>query len=161
MPAKQLKLKPEERRRARREVLRHKPQGVLQIFTRFINLDVIQIHDVSPFGLCLLLNHSIDRDAPIKFKYVRKGIQIEVSGTVVWKKPVQLSDSCSIGTYGFWVGIFLHPSDIDANFALYQALMEGAKPETRSRGKTAAVLRKRLATTDSPNMKCVSRRPGG
>lgn len=136
MPVKHLKLKPEERRRAPREVLLHKPKGVLRLRTNYRNIDVIQIRDISPFGLCLLLNLSVERDETVRLKYIDKGIQIEMSGTVAWKKAAKLSDSGPIATYGCWAGIFLHPSDIDANFALYQVLMEGAKPETRGSKKT-------------------------
>lgn len=136
MPTKQLKLKPEERRCAPREKLLHKPKGKLQIYSEYRNIDVVQVRDVSPFGLCLLLGHTVDKDSRVRLKYICVGIQIEVMGTVMWKKNVKLSDKNSIGNYGCWVGIFLHPSDIDANFALYQSLMEGAKPETRGSKKT-------------------------
>jgi hypothetical protein len=129
MPAKQLKLKPEERRRARRTELRHKPKGKLYFCTKLQNINVLKIRDISPFGLCLLLEQCVDSIGSVRLKYVHNGIQIEVSGAIAWRNPVTTSGPRSFGTYGCWVGIFLQPHDIDANFALYQALMEGAMSE--------------------------------
>lgn len=122
MSAKRLKTKPAERRRAAREVLAQPPQGKLQLYTRFQCLDVVEIGDVSPFGIGLRLNVSIDDDAPIRLMYVGENIQIDVAGTVVWKRPVRLPEPNPFAGYGCWVGIFLHPDNLDANFELYRAL---------------------------------------
>ena len=136
MPAKQIKPNPEDRRRARREVLRHKPKGILQLSTKYRNLDVLQIRDVSPFGLCLLLKYNVDKGARVNLKYIWKGIQIGVTGTVAWRKVITLSGSLPTGAHGCLMGIFFHPGDIDANFALYQALREEPGPERRGKGKS-------------------------
>lgn len=122
MSAKRLKTKPAERRRAAREVLAQQPQGKLQLYTRFQCLDVVEIGDVSPFGIGLRLNVSIDDDAPIRLMYAGENIQIDVAGTVVWKRPVRLPEPNPFAGYGCWVGIFLHPDNLDANFELYRAL---------------------------------------
>lgn len=134
MPAKELKLKPDERRRAPRVALHHKPKGVLQLSAKYRTIDILQIRDVSPFGFCLLLKHPVGKDVPVRLQYLYKGIQIGVTGTVVWRNFTKLPGTSSATSFGCWVGIFLHPSDIDANFALYQALMEGA--ESRGSNKT-------------------------
>ncbi|MHB1141932.1 MAG: PilZ domain-containing protein [Sulfuricaulis sp.] len=122
MSAKPLKTKPAERRRAAREVLAQQPQGRLQLYTKFQCLDVVEIGDVSPFGIGLRLNVSIDDDAPIRLMYAGENIQIDVAGTVVWKRPVRLPEPNPFAGYGCWVGIFLHPDNLDANFELYRAL---------------------------------------
>jgi hypothetical protein len=122
MSAKQLKTKPAERRRAAREVLAQQPQGKLQLYTKFQCLDVVEIRDVSPFGIGLRLNVAIDDDAPIRLMYAGENMQIDVAGTVVWKTPVRLPEPNPFAGYGCWVGIFLHPDNLDANFELYRAL---------------------------------------
>ncbi len=125
MPAKQPKMNPAERRRAPREVMAQKPKGKLQLYTAYRCLDVAQIRDISPFGVALQLNVTIDDDALVRLRYTCHDTQIEVSGTVVWRKVVRLPEPNPFAAYGCWVGIFLHPSDIDANFTLYQAIMGG------------------------------------
>ena len=125
MPAKQPKMNPAERRRAPREVVTPKPKEKLQLHTAYRCLDVAQIRDISPFGVALQLKDTIDDDALVRLRYTCHGLQIEVPGTVVWRKVVRLPEPNPFAAYGCWVGIFLHPSDIDANFALYQAIMGG------------------------------------
>ncbi|MDO8535015.1 MAG: PilZ domain-containing protein, partial [Xanthobacteraceae bacterium] len=92
MPAKQPKMNPAERRRARREMLTQKPKGKLQLNTAYRCLDVAQIRDISPFGVALKLNVTIEDDAPVRLRYTCQGVQIEVSGTVVWRKVVRLPE---------------------------------------------------------------------
>ena len=121
--AKQLKMYPAERRRAPREVVTPKPKGKLQLYTAYRYLDVARIRDISPFGVVLQLDVTIDDDALVRLRYTCNDMQIEVSGTAVWRKVVRLPEPNPFAAYGCWVGIFLHPSDIDANFALYQAIM--------------------------------------
>ncbi|MBI3777749.1 MAG: PilZ domain-containing protein [Gammaproteobacteria bacterium] len=125
MSAKQLKTKPEERRCATREVLAQQPKSKLRLYTNYRCLDVVEIRDVSPFGVGLRLNVVIDDGARVHLRYAHKGVQIEVMGTVVWKKAVKLPEPNPHAAYGCWVGIFLRPNSLDANFALYQALMNG------------------------------------
>ena len=125
MPTKQPKLNPAERRCAPREAVTQKPKEKLQLHTAYRCLDVVQIRDISPLGVALQLNVTIDDDALVRLRYTCNGMQIEVSGTVVWRKVVRLPEPNPFAAYGCWVGIFLHPSDIDANFALYQAIMGG------------------------------------
>ena len=125
MSAKQLKLKPVERRAAAREVPPRRPKGRLRLHADYQDFDVVEIRDVSPFGLGLRLDVVIDDDAPVRIEYVDENLRITLSGTVVWKKPVRLPEPNRFAAYGCWVGIFLHPHDLDANFALYRALMDG------------------------------------
>lgn len=126
MTTKQPKSKPEEQRRATRQVLAKIPKGNLYLYAGHHNLEVSRIRDISPFGICLELNVVINDDTHVRLKYTHKGMQIAVSGTVVWRKLVRLADPNPHAAYGCQVGIFLHPSDIDANFALCQAITTSA-----------------------------------
>ncbi len=125
MSPKQMKMKPAERRNVPREALAQQPKGVLRLYTNYRCLDVVEIRDVSPFGLGLQLNAAVDNGARVQLRYAHQGVRIEVMGTIVWKKPVGLSEPKPFAAYGCWVGIFLHPGNLDANFALYRALMDG------------------------------------
>lgn len=127
MPAKQPKMNPAERRRTPRGVLVQLPTGTLQIHVNNRCLDVVRIHDTSPFGACLQLKASLDKGAQIRLTFTHKGVKIEALGTVVWQKTAKSPDPKPPETLGCWVGIFLHPSATDANFALCQAIKEGQK----------------------------------
>jgi len=125
MPAKQSKLNPTERRIAKREVLAQQPKGTLQLHIENRCLDVDRIRDISPFGVNLRLKAAVDKGAQVRLKYSYHGIQIEVLGMVVWKKTVKSPHPNSLDALGWWIGIFLHPSSMDANFALYRTIVEG------------------------------------
>ena len=125
MPAKQPKPNPAERRSVLREVLAQQPKGTLQLHIGNRCLDVVWIRDISPVGVCLQLKAAVDKGAQVQLKYTNNGIQIEVLGTVAWGKPVKSPHPNSLDALGWWVGIFLHPSSTDANFALYRTIVEG------------------------------------
>ncbi|MCR4346883.1 MAG: hypothetical protein NUV55_06750 [Sulfuricaulis sp.] len=125
MPAKQPKPNPAERRIAKREVLVQQPKGTLQLHIENRCLDIDRIRDISPFGVCLKLKAVVDKGAQVRLKYSYHGTQIEVLGTAVWGKAAKSPYPNSLDTLGWWVGIFLHPSSMDANFALYRTIVEG------------------------------------
>ncbi|MDO8706700.1 MAG: PilZ domain-containing protein [Sulfuricaulis sp.] len=122
MPTKQPN--PAERRSALREELAQQPKGTLQLYIGDRCIDVAWMRDISPVGVCLQLKAAVDKGEQVQLKYTYNGIQIEVLGTVVWAKAAKLPHPNLLDTLGWWVGIFLHPSSIDANFALYRTIME-------------------------------------
>lgn len=125
MPAKQPKPNPAEQRIAKREVLAQQPNGTLQLHIENRCLDVNRMRDISPFGVCLQLKAAVDRGTQVRLTYTYNGNQIEVWGAVVWGKVVKSPYPNPPDAPGWWVGIFLHPSSTDANFALYRAILEG------------------------------------
>ncbi len=127
MPTKQPKMNPAEHRRVKRDVVAQQPKGTLQLHIENRCLEVVRIRDVSPFGVCLQLPAAVDRGAQIRLTYTHNGIQIEALGTVVWQKVAKSPDPNPPDGHLWWVGIFLHPSSWDANFALHRMMMENHK----------------------------------
>ncbi len=121
-----------EQRRVTCEILSASPTGILRLYVEGACLDVIQAKDISPFGVGIQINAAIDDDAPVKLSYVTDRVRLEVSGTVMWRKVVR-KPSGDRSIKECWVGIFLHPRNLDSNVAFYQAMIGLSRRPTRTR----------------------------
>lgn len=121
MPETKGESKPENRRGARRSAVAQQPRGALRLYVADQCLDVLELRDVSPLGACVQLADVIAEDAPVRLTYTADGTDMEVSGTVIWRKPVEarVQDKAR----ACWCGIFLKPGNVDANLRFYHALI--------------------------------------
>ena len=121
MPAKKGETKPENRRGAKRSAVVQQPRGALRLYVADQCLDVIQLRDVSPLGACVQLADVIAEDAPVRLTYTAAGTDVEVSGTVIWRKPA--TARAQDKAHACWCGIFLQPGNVDANLRFYRTLI--------------------------------------
>ena len=111
-----------ERRREERISLTQQPKGKIYLYVENRCLDVREVLDVSPCGIGLYIDNSIDNVSDVRLKYQHETIDLEVSGSVVWSMAVEEVPYSEQDTRRYLVGIHLRPDDMGANIQFFKAV---------------------------------------
>lgn len=105
-----------ERRSRARDSVKRDPPGELTLHVDEQPFAIRALHDVSPFGLGLLVDAHIPNGSEISLRYRHREIDIKVCGSVVWS---QADESSGV----FKVGVCLKADKMLPNVEFFNAIM--------------------------------------
>ena len=111
-----------ERRREERITPTQQLKGKFYLYVENRCLDVRAVLDVSPFGVGLQIDNSINNGTDIRLEYQHETIDLEVNGSVAWSIAFEEEPYSEQDTHQYLVGIHLRPEDMGANIQFFKAV---------------------------------------
>ncbi|PJA33565.1 MAG: hypothetical protein CO187_01130 [Zetaproteobacteria bacterium CG_4_9_14_3_um_filter_53_7] len=105
-----------ERRRLGRHAFELLPQGLLSLWVDGRPVTILDVQDVSPFGIGLLVDGHVSNGCLVALQYVRDTTDIEVSGSVVWSRPADAAEENTC------LGIYLEMENMAPNVEFFNAM---------------------------------------
>ncbi len=109
-----------DKRVVERVIPKQQPKGKLILSACELSFDVIEVRDVSPFGIGACIDGEISKDTGIQLRYKNGDDELLIYGVIAWsamsvasEKQVHLSR----------VGICLRPENIEANLKFYRLMI--------------------------------------
>ncbi len=95
-----MNFKVKEQRAELRIRLDKQPDGKLFLHARDECLPVLSIRDASQTGISLLLDRDIGDAVQVALEYRHRGIDVKVTGTVIWDRPANANESPAVTANG-------------------------------------------------------------
>jgi len=104
-----------ERRSHDRQAFEVQSEGLLSLYIDSQPVTILDVQDVSPFGIGLLVDGLVSSGCLVALQYVHGNSRFEVSGSVVWCRPADAGKSTSLG-------IYLEEGNMAPNVEFYNAI---------------------------------------
>lgn len=112
-----------EKREKERLTVEPQPKGKLMLSTKDKSLKVQLVRDVSPFGVMVQINETIGNGETVKLIYQHKDIQLDVNGTVKWRKIEDDHGNTNPTKMICHAGISFDPEELELNLKFFNALI--------------------------------------
>ena len=104
-----------ERRNRIRRAFELQPEGLLSLHIDGQPIDILDVQDISPFGIGLLIDSHVTNGCSVTLRYIHDRSDIQVSGSVVWTSPGESGTATRLGVY-------LQEEDMSQNVAFFNAI---------------------------------------
>jgi hypothetical protein len=115
---------PTERRRARRASPIEQPGGSLSIQAADLLQQVRAVQDISPYGICVLVEQAIDSGLGMTLSYQNEELELNIVGSTVWCSRLDDPAQSSQLTGLYRVGLAFDQGGMEQNTRLFRALVE-------------------------------------
>ena len=109
----------EDRRSNQREGLDAQPFGHLLLLCDGKEIRIIEVMDISPFGIGLILDHDIASGSEVTLFYQHGETDLSIAGKVVWSMPV--SDGMD-GKSLCRAGIYFQADELELSVKMFNEL---------------------------------------
>ena len=96
------------------------PEGDLILLSDGVELEVIKLVDISPFGTCLSIDRVIACGCTVTLQYRVDACLLQANGRVVWSGPENRMEEGA----GFRAGVDFNRDQMQMNVAVFKALTE-------------------------------------
>jgi len=105
-----------ERRSRVRHIFELQPEATLFLTVDGHPVPVLELQDISPFGIGLLIDGRVNNGFEVGLRYIDGASNKEVFGSVVWNSIAESESHESS------VGIYFREQDVAANVAFFNAV---------------------------------------
>jgi len=96
------------------------PEGDLILLSDGVELEVIKLVDISPFGTCLSIDRVIACGCTVTLQYRVDAHLLQANGRVAWSGPENQMEEGA----GFRAGVDFNRDQMQSNVAVFKALTE-------------------------------------
>lgn len=109
-----------ERRSSSRSIVESDSENSLELFVEGKRVEILQAHDISPFGIGLLVENRQRNGSDIRLRYCSDETEVEVFGVIAWSAAA--SSMHEEGVEASRIGIYLLPENAVSNVAFFNVI---------------------------------------